>query len=338
MRRLILAGDVGGTNARLALFSWKEGRPRLETLEVFPSRRHADLEQILDLFAARHPAKAAAACLGIAGPVRDNRVIASNLPWVVSASGLARRLGLKSVALINDLEANAHGLEELGPRSLASLQRGAAGAAGNRALVSVGTGLGEAMVPRLGGAHVPVASEGGHADFAPRNELEIELLRYLLADLGGRVSYERVLSGAGLHNIYRFLRDTGRGKEEPWLARALADGDAPAAISRAGLEGRSLLCARALDLFVSLYAAEAGNAALRFMAAGGLYLGGGIAPKILPKLREPAFMRSFLDKGRLRPFLERVPVRVILDDHTALLGAARFAFSLLQRKTPAAAA
>lgn len=338
MPNLILAGDVGGTNARLALFRWEDGRPRLEALEIFPSRRHADLEQIVDLFAARHPAKVAAACIGIAGPVRDNQVIASNLPWVVSAAGLARRLSLPAVALLNDLEANAHGLEELDQASVAVLQPGAAKAEGNRALVSVGTGLGEAMVPRLDGAHVPVASEGGHADFAPRDELEIDLLRYLVKDLGGRVSYERVLSGAGLHNIYRFLRDTGRGEEEPWLTERLAAGDPPAVVSQTALEGRSPLCVRALDLFISIYGAEAGNAALRFLAAGGLYLGGGIAPKILPKLREPAFMKSFLDKGRLRPFLEGVPVRVVLDDKTALLGAARHAFTLLQGKTPASKA
>ncbi len=326
MGRLILAGDIGGTNARLALFSWKNGLPALEALEVFSSREHPRLESVLDAFLARHAEPVAAACVGIAGPVKDNEVYATNLPWIIEAAPLAARLGLERVELINDLEANAHGLKALGPEDLAVLNAGAPNAKGNMALVAAGTGLGEASLPWNGHDHVPVASEGGHVDFAPRDELEIELLRYLIGQCRGRVSYERVLSGMGLDNIYRFLRDTGRGEEEAWLAEQLADGDRPAVIAAAALAGRSELCARALDLFVSVYGAEAGNVALKFLASGGLYLGGGIAPKILAKLQEPVFMRSFLQKGRLRPFLEGVPVRVILNDKTALLGAARRAF------------
>lgn len=323
--RLVLAGDIGGTNARLALFSSREGQPRLEALEVLPSRAHASFCAVLDAFRARHPERLAAACLGIAGPVRNGRVAASNLPWVVDAAEVAARLGLDSVELLNDLEAAGHGLCCLGPADLAVLNAGAEDARGSRVLISAGTGLGEAALPWLGAGRVPVASEAGHADFAPRSELEIELLRFLLRE-HGRVSYERVLSGPGLHNIYRFLRDTGRGVEDAALARRLSAGDPPAVVTQAALDGSSALCARALELFVAIYGAEAGNAALRSMASGGVFLGGGIAPRLLSVLRQPAFMDAFRDKGRLRPFLETVPVRVVLEGKVALYGAARRAF------------
>lgn len=334
MAGLILAGDVGGTNTRLGLFSWARGKPRAEAVEVFASGEHPDLEEILEDFTARHPEPLAGACFGIAGPVRDNKVYASNLPWVIEAEPLARTLGLRSVVLINDLEANAHGLPALEPADFAVLQPGKKNGGGTMALISAGTGLGEASIPRVDGGHVVGASEGGHVDFAPRDEREIELLRFLLRE-HGRVSYERVLSGMGLENIYRFLRESGRGVEEPWLAEELAAGDRAAAISREGLARRSPLCEQALDMFVSIYGAEAGNVALKFLSSGGVYVGGGIAPKILPKLQEPAFMASFLNKGRLRRFLESVPVRVILNDKTALLGAARKAFlAVLMRPEP----
>lgn len=322
---MILAGDVGGTHTRLGLFSGGAGKPRAEVVEVFSSAEHPELEEIVVDFLARHPAELLGACVGVAGPVRDNKVYASNLPWVITAEDLARPMGLKSVLLINDLEANAHGLPLLGADDFATLHEGNGNGGGTMALVAAGTGLGEASIPSVDHGHVVVASEGGHADFAPRDEVEIELLRFLLKE-HDRVSYERVLSGLGLWNIYRFLRDTGRGTEEPWLAKELVDGDRPAAVSRAALAGKSPLCAKALDVFVSLYGAECGNVALKFLSAGGVFLGGGIAPKILKKLQEPSFLKSFLSKGRLRPFLESVPVRVILNDKTALLGAARRGF------------
>lgn len=324
-RALILAGDVGGTNTRLGLFSWAEGKPREEAGEVYSSAAHPDLEEIVRDFSARHPEKPAGACFGIAGPIRDDKVYASNLPWVITADGLARGLGLGRVALINDLEANAHGLPVLGQDDFAVLHPGSGDGDGTRALIAAGTGLGEASIPLVGGEPVVEASEGGHTDFAPRDELEIELLRFLLRE-HDRISYERVVSGMGLWNIYRFLRDTGRGDEEPWLTEALLAGDRPAVISGAGLSKKSRICVQALDMFVSIYGAETGNVALKFLASGGVFLGGGIAPKILSKLQEPIFTDAFLKKGRLRPFLEAVPVRVILNDKTALLGAARRGF------------
>jgi glucokinase len=223
---------------------------------------------------------------------------------------------------MNDLEALAWALDILPAESLAMLQVGRIAPRGSRAVIAAGTGLGEAMLAQVGERSAVLASEGGHADFAPRTEIEIALLRWLVAR-HGRASYERVLSGSGLHDAYLFLRETGRGDEPEWLAEDLGSGDPAAAISRAALEGRSDLCARALDLFVSVLGAEAGNLVLRALATGGVYLGGGIAPRILPWLRRPPFLAAFVDKGRLRPLLEYVPVRVIVDDKAGLLGAAR---------------
>jgi glucokinase len=243
---------------------------------------------------------------------------------VVEAGRLARELGLERAGLINDLEANAWGIALLEARDVAVLQGGAPDASGNAAIISAGTGLGEAGLYWDGKEHRPFATEGGHTDFAPRNRLESELLEYLLKQFQ-RVSYERVVSGPGLLNIYRFLRDGGRAEEPPWLAEAMRQEDPPAVIAQAALDGKSELCVQALDLFVSLYGAEAGNLALKVLATGGVYLGGGIAPRIVQKLREPVFLDAFTFKGRMRALLQAMPVRVILNDRVALLGAARYA-------------
>jgi glucokinase len=318
---MILAGDVGGTNTRLALF---ESLAPLH-LEVFRSPEYAGLEEITAQYLAHTGASVSAACFGVAGPVRHGIVKTPNLSWVVDAGRLAGQLGLPQVGLINDLEANAHGIAVLGAADFVQLNEGVdANAAGTRALISAGTGLGQAGLLAHDTGYRVFASEGGHADFAPRGELEIELLRYLL----GRwphVSYERVLSGPGLHNIYQFLRDTGRCGEPGWLGERIAAGNASAIISETALADGTEICVRALDMFASIYGAEAGNLALKLMATGGVFLGGGIAPKLLGKLQDAAFMRAFVDKGRLRPLLESIPVRVILNDKTALLGAARVA-------------
>jgi glucokinase len=249
----------------------------------------------------------------------------TNLPWVVDSRQVATELGLDQVSLINDLYANAHGIALLGESDFVVLNAGLPHPAGNRALISAGTGLGEAglFFDAKGGYH-PFPSEGGHTDFAPRNDLEMELLRYLLGRFE-HVSYERLLSGPGLHNIYEFLRDTGRGEEPAWLAEQIAAGDPSAAISKSALEGTSEICVQALDIFVSLYGAEAGNLALKMLATGGVYVGGGIAPRIIRKLSSTAFMKSFAGKGRLSNLLKEIPVRVITNDKTALLGAGRVA-------------
>jgi glucokinase len=321
---MILAGDVGGTNTRLAVFDDKGGRLTPTAEATFPSREHPSLESVLRKFNAAHPLPIDRACFGIAGPVRHGRSDATNLPWVVDARLVARELGLQAVGLINDLEANAYGIAALEPNDFAVLNAGAPDAEGNQAIISAGTGLGEAGLTWDGKQHRPFATEGGHSDFAPRNHLEMELLGYLLKQFQ-RVSYERVVSGPGLLNIYRFLRDTGRGEEPAWLAEKMRDQDPGAVVSQAALDGKSDLCVQALDLFVSLYGAEAGNLALKLLATGGVYLGGGIAPKIISKLQDPIFLNAFTAKGRLKPLLQAMPVRVILNDRTALLGAARCA-------------
>jgi glucokinase len=321
---LILAGDIGGTTTRLAFFDTAGGKLALLAEARFPSREAGSLEEIVGRFAGEHGLRAERACFGIAGPVRQGRVRTPNLPWSVAAGELAQALKLPAVQLINDLAANAYGIDLLGPDDLVVLNQGVPDPTGTIAVVSAGTGLGEALAYWDGTAHRPLSSEGGHADFAPRNELETELLLFLRAE-HGRVSTERVVSGPGLRNIYRFLRDARHLPETPAVAEEMRRGDPSAVISRAALAGECPLCGEALDLFVSLYGAEAGNVALRVLATGGVYLGGGIAPKIIERLKGPGFMQAFTAKGRLSPLLEGIPVRVILNDRTALLGAGRCA-------------
>lgn len=324
MRVNVLVGDVGGTNTRLALCEPGEETPRFSVLEVYPSREFVNLDAIVRMFIRGLDVKVDFASFGVAGPVKGGICEAPNLAWVVDARELAKDLGLESVELINDLEANAYGIEVLGEEDFAVLNPGVPVPGGNRALISAGTGLGQAGLHWLGDRFKPVPTEGGHADFSPRNELEVNLLLYLLKRYE-RVSYERVVSGPGLYHIYSFLKETGRCDEPGWLAELLRSGDPPAVISQAALEGKSELCVQALDLFVSLYGAEAGNLALRFLATGGLFVGGGIAPRIIEKLKGPVFMKSFVAKGRMKSLLEEIPVRVILNDHAALLGAAHLA-------------
>jgi glucokinase len=318
---LILAADVGGTSTRLAYFQTKAGELEALAEGHYPSAAHASLYEIVQLFQEEHRMTPERACFAIAGPIIQGRVKTPNLPWSIESGELARVTGLPSVQLINDLAANTHGISALKEPDLVVLNVGKRDPSGSIAVVSAGTGLGESFAYWDGTAHRPLPSEAGHADFAPRNDLETRLLGYLQGAFG-RVSYERVLSGPGLAHIYGFLRDTGYLPETPALASALATGDPAALIAQAALSRSCPLCSKALDIFVSVYGAECGNAALRFFATGGLYLGGGIAPHIVERLREPGFLEAFSAKGRLESFLESIPVRVILDPRTALLGAA----------------
>ncbi len=321
---MILAGDIGGTSARLALFEIRNDALSSVVERTYRSREHGGLREIVSKFVAEHRRVIEHASFGIAGPVINGRVNTPNLPWVVDAQDLAQELGLEATGLLNDLEANAYGVAALSAGDLVVLNEGAPDAAGNAAVISAGTGLGEAGLYWDGKRHHPFAGEGGHADFAPRNETEIELLRYLLR-LHERVSYERVLSGPGLQNIYGFLRDTGRSMESPAVVEQMRSADPAAVISRAALDGSCALCAQALELFVSIYGAAAGNLALKVMATAGVYIGGGIAPQILEKLKSPQFVDAFTAKGRLKSLCAAIPVRVILNPKTALLGAARYA-------------
>src|SRR5215207_3051257 len=325
---MIIAGDIGGTKTNVALFEVGEGGRVGSPLaqQSFPSARYDSLEAILREFVGRYKqAPITHACFGVAGPVVRGHVDATNLTWEVFDFKLAEAVGLPAVRLINDLEATAHGIGELGPGQLYTLNEGEGERPGHRALIAAGTGLGMAAIYFDGAAYHPMPSEGGHVDFAPRNEREFELMNYLREQIGGRVSYERVLSGMGIHNIYSFLRDRGHGEEPAWLAEEIRTGDPSAAISRAALAGRSELAGTALEIFVEVYGAMAGNLALILKSVGGLYVGGGIAPKIMPRLTDGTFMRNYGDKGRMSGLVMSIPVRVILDDKTALYGAARCA-------------
>jgi len=321
---MILAGDIGGTNARLAYFDVQNGHLTSVAEGVFPSREHRGLDEIVTKFVDLQGTRPNIACFGVAGPVRNGRVETSNLPWTVEAARLATELQLPSALLINDLEANAWGIASLEEKDLVSLNRVKGTPVGNQAVIAAGTGLGEAGLYWDGKNYDIFACEGGHSDFAPRTELEIELLRYLAARFG-HVSFERIVSGPGLVNVYHFLRDTHRGEEPSWLTEELAHGDAAATISRAAMCSKSPLAEQALDLWISIYGAEAGNLALKLMATGGIYLGGGIAPKLVSKLAGPLFMQAFVSKGRMQALLESIPVKVIINDKIALFGAARYA-------------
>jgi len=318
---MILAADVGGTKTHVACFAAARGRLAIAAEGRFASASYRGLPELLADFLreSRHPVRAA--CVGVAGPVIDGRCEGVNLPWVVEAAELRRALRVRRVRLLNDLEALAYGTQHVPPGAFAVLQRGTAQAHGAMAIVAAGTGLGEAALVWNGRRYQAVPAEGGHADFAPRTDVEIDLLRYLRAR-HGRVSCERVLSGPGLLAVYEFLRETGRGREPVWLRRAMRGTDPSPVISRAGLDGRSALCRNAIELFAALYGAEAGNAALKYLARGGVYLGGGIAPRLLPVLRGRQFLRAFRAKGRLSGLMARMPVRVVLDERAALYGAA----------------
>jgi len=320
---MILAGDIGGTKTNIAFF---EGGTPLQAVvqQTFPSHEHAGLEEIVRQFVSQHQLRVQQAAFGVAGPVHNGRCTATNLPWVVDAGTLARELGIASVWVINDLEATAYGIAALAPADFVTLNAGAADAAGNAAIIAAGTGLGEAGLYWDGRTHHPFATEGGHTNFGASDALERELLDWLSTQFE-HVSWERVVSGMGLVNIYHFLRDTNRGEEPAWLAEQMRAGDPAATISRAARSGNSPLCVQALDLFMALYGSEAGNLALKIMATGGLYIGGGIAPKDLDKLKDGTFMKRFVAKGRMQPLLEAMPVKVILNEKTALIGAARCA-------------
>lgn len=324
-RNLVLAGDIGGTKTHLALFSVQGEKLRSETLRTFPSKRYSGLVPVLQEFLAGNAAQVDAACFGIAGPVVDGKVKTPNLPWMIDTAELRRALKLEVVALLNDLEAGAYGIFTLGNDEFCTLNEGTMRQSGNKALISAGTGLGQAILHDDGHHFHPLASEGGHGDFAPRNEVEIELLRHLIQRFQ-HVSYERVLSGPGLFNIYRFFKEC-RGLEEPaTLREQFAAGDDPSAvISKSALAGEAEICVASLNLFVSVYGAEAGNLALRAKSVRGLYIGGGIAPKILAKLQDGTFMRAFADKGRYADLLAAIPVQVVLNDQAALRGAAYYA-------------
>jgi glucokinase len=321
----VLVGDIGGTKTGLALAEVSSDQVRLTDAARYPSREHGDLADIVRLYLDESGARVDAGSFAIAGPVVERRSKTTNLPWAVDADAMERALGIARVHLLNDLEAVAWGIAALGAEDLAEIQPGAASAVGgNACVVAAGTGLGEAGLYWDGSRHQAFATEGGHTDFAPADEREFALLNHLQQHFG-RVSWERVVSGMGIGNLYGFLSAWHKAEHPPAVAQAMAEqGDLPAAVAEAAAGGCPV-CAETMALFARLYGREAGNMGLKLMALGGVYLGGGIAPKNLDLLRRGEFLEGFLDKGRMRPLMERMPVRVILNQQAPLLGAGRFA-------------
>ena len=330
----IIAGDVGGTKTNIALFDGVtcHHEPILEQTVV--SKGHDGLASVINEFLKKHnvaPPEVSLGCFGIAGAIVDQVAQTPNLPWTVSAKRVSEETGLRHVHLLNDLEATGHGIAHLPSGKLHALNDVAMGGDENRALIAAGTGLGQAFLITHSESVSVYPTEGGHCDFAPRSDLELDLLRYVRAR-EGRVSYESVLSGPGLVRIFEFLRTSGRvGLPSDELRSRVESGDAAAEIAGAALRHEDRVAEVALDTFVGIYGAEAGNVALKVLARGGLFVGGGIAPKILQKLADGQFMAAFCDKAPFTDLMRSIPVHVILEPKTALLGAAHVAFQLREK-------
>ena len=322
---MFLCGDIGGTSTKLALF---ENKKELKIIKEkrFASSSFSNFTDAIKEFLKDENIKISVASFGIAGPVRDGKCRATNMPWIVDIDLIKKEFKWDKVYLINDLEANAYGIEMLKENELLTLNEGDKNAKGNRALIAAGTGLGEAGLYFDGKKHIPFACEGGHTDFSPTNEDGIELLRYLQKKYQGHVSCERVISGMGINNIYRFLADVKKESVDKGLDDILKKEDQPQIlITKKAIEKESRVCEKTIDWFISLYGSETGNLALKIFAIGGIYIGGGIAPKIIEIIKKSNFIKSFADKGRFENLLLSMPVRVILNDNAALLGAARYA-------------
>ena len=326
---MILAGDIGGTRTRLAAFETEGTKLKCVIEKTYPSQEHGGLTEIIADFVKSEGIPVHSACLGVAGPVRGGRSKISNLPWTIDSRELSQQLRLDSVGLINDLEAYAYGVDAMESKDVVTLREGAEDAEGNRAVISARTGLGVAGLYWDGFRHHPFACEGGHTDFAPRNDLEIELFRYILKKYG-HVSSERILSGPGIKNIYDFLRDTKKAEEPAWLKEQMDKAhDAPALISQMAQENKAPICEQTMSVFVSAYGAKTGDYALNFMSTGGIFVCGIIAARNLSKMKDPIFIESFLSKGRMRGLLEDMPVKIVLNDDCGIMGAARY--TLIQK-------
>lgn len=326
--QLVLAGDIGGTKTRLALVEVQGTSVRIQRECSYPSRAHAQFDELLADF-LKNPLHHVHAALGIAGPIKGRVVSTTNLPWYIDADALQQRFGLLSCNLLNDLEATACGLPALGADDLCTLQSGAVQACGNQAVIAAGTGLGEAGLYWDGAQHRPFATEGGHASFTASNQLEFDLLCHLQQQFS-HVSWERVVSGMGIVSIYKFLCVYRNSQAQGDLPQQMRDGDAAAVIASAALQASDALCVETMLCFVRLYGAEAGNLALKMMSRGGLFIGGGIAPKILPLLQDGEFLAALLNKGRMRHLLEVMPIKVILNDRASLYGPALYAAAVAE--------
>ncbi len=322
----VLAGDVGGTNTRLALCEVNDGKVLRLVHSIEPSAAHASLKDIVQSFAATHGADdVRAVSIGLPAPVRGRRAQLTNLPWTVDADELERDLGLPSVSLLNDLEANAHGLSTLAPADFQLLREGTPDVQGNRGLVSAGTGLGQAGMHFIKGRMHPFPTEGGHADFAPSNDLEYALLQYLQGRHGSHVSWERVVSGPGLASVFEFFLERAGASSPAWWTEAKQAAEPAGVVATMADRGEDEQAVAAVELFMELYGAEAGNLALKVLATGGIYLGGGIAPKLAKAMKHSKFVERFDAKGRMRRLVEQIPIRIVLNDSAALQGAALYA-------------
>ncbi len=329
MQQLVLAGDIGGTKTAMGCFTVDGGPAQPVHEHVYRTNDWTSFRAIIADFLGRIDGRPEAACFGIAGPIANRRAeITVNVHWPIDARDIADLFGHDRIDLINDVQAMALGTLTLPDSGLETIHPGEPEPTANRGLIAAGTGLGLSLLVHNRGRWIAVPSEAGHVNFAPNSEIEIDLLRYLW-DIYGRISTERVLSGPGLYHIYKFLRDTGRGTEPEWLAREMEAGDPSAVVSKYGLDDEEPLCARALDLFVQIYGAVAGDYAITTVARGGVYLGGGIPPKILPRLKRAEFMQGFTDKGRLSDLIRQIPVKVIIETKTPLYGAAAHAMQML---------
>jgi glucokinase len=333
----LLAGDIGGTTTRLLLAEREHGVVRTLAERHFDSRKYAGMAGVVAEFRRGEPdAPLDAACFAVAGPVRraagGESVRVTNLPWEIASAGLARAIGVPRLRLINDFEAVGYGIERLGEQEMVVLQEGQPERHGTRAVLGAGTGLGQAILVWQGDRYAVLPTEGGHVDFGPADPLQVELARWLIRQQG-RASYEDFLSGGGLARIYAFLRDRGLIPETPAVAAAVEQGDPAAAISDAALKQRDPLAQAALDLFVKIYGAQAGNLALAAGASGGVYVAGGIAPQILSRLRDGAFLAAFRSKGRMTKFMERIPLCVVIQPDAGLRGALACAGRLLESES-----
>ncbi|MGD2083597.1 MAG: glucokinase [Chromatiales bacterium] len=320
----VIAGDIGGTKTLLSIFEWQEGRLVAGPERTYPSADYPDLDTILAEFLGSRGGGGMRAAFGVAGPVRGRAVRTTNLPWVIDADALERRLGLGAVRLLNDLEATAHGVLTLDDQAFRVLNPGEPQARGNRAVIAAGTGLGEAGMVWDGSGYRPFPTEGGHAGYGPEDAVERALLAFM-AGRYGRVTWERVLSGSALPDLLGFVEEHEGEPADPGLRTEMQSGDAGAAITRAASEGRCPVCVRAVDLFARLYGSEAGNLGLRMLATGGIYIGGGIAPKIVDTLARGPFLEAFRSKPPMEGLLAAMPLKVVMESRAALLGAARVA-------------
>jgi glucokinase len=329
----VLAADVGGTKTAVAIVEIGARSLSVVREERRPSAAHAGIEEILDDFLSGERKRPRHAGLGVAGPVRDGRARVTKLPWRLDEEALARRFRGTSFRLINDFVANALGLSYLTPRRVRTLARGRPERGGPIALLGAGTGLGEAGLLSVDGRYEAFPSEGGHRDFSPRDEREGRFAEFVRRQTG-RAEWDRVLSGEGLRLAYEFLAGEREADRSPAVSRAIAaEPDAAAVIARFGLDGSDALCRKALDFFVSLYGSEAGNLALQYRATGGVFVAGGIAPKILPAIERGAFLASFCEKPPLAELLRRIPVRIVLEPRLGLFGAAAAAYRMAMPTT-----